>query len=87
MAGTKKALDRATYRQIAARLKRGDSRRQVVEDLKLPESIVGKVSVHAGIAKPKSDANRQKDIAIVEAWLAAAAPTKRTSKTATPHKH
>jgi hypothetical protein len=61
-------------------LKRGDSRRQVVEDLQLPESIIGKVSVHAGIAKPKSKANRDKDVAIVEAWFAAAAPKKRAAK-------
>lgn len=79
MAGTKKSLDRRTYQQIVARLKRGDSRKQVCEDLSLPESIVGKVSVHAGIAKPKSKANGEKDAAIVEAWLVAAAP-KRTRK-------
>lgn len=79
MAGTK-ALDRSTYRQIVARLKRGDSRRRVVEDLQLPESIIGKVSVHAGVAKPRSKTNRDKDVAIVEAWLAAAAPKKRAAK-------
>jgi len=29
---------------------------------------------HAGIAKPKSKTNRDKNVAIVEAWSAAAAP-------------
>ena len=86
MAGTKKAPDRASYRQIVARLKRGDSRRQVVHDLQLPESVVGKVSVHAGIVKPKSEENRKKDVAIVEAWLAAAAPKKPTAKKAAARK-
>jgi hypothetical protein len=64
-----KTIDRDTYRQVVQRLKDGQSRKQVQEDMQLTESTVGKISVHAGIAKPKSKEHADRDKAIVEQWL------------------
>lgn len=76
-----KEVDRKTYQQIVTRLKRGDSRRQVGEDLKLGDHVVGKIAVHAGIAKPNAKV-KAADTATVERWLATAKakPKKQTAR-------
>lgn len=82
---TAKTLDKTVYNQIVKRLERGDSRRQVMEDLNLDERVVGKVSVHAGLSKSKPEV-RKRDHEAVERWLAASKAAEKRPAASTAKK-
>lgn len=93
----RKTVDRETVKQILARAKRGQTRREIIEEMKLDERVVGTVLAANGATNSKPEVVKR-DKEKLARWLAAsdiaakrpavktAAPKKTTAKKTTPRK-